>query len=531
MPFELSLFVTSDTHGFWLKHPDNQDISMRDTGQTLLNLQDTCPYPYLTIDLGDFIQGSGLATYFSQVCQDGSMFARAMNFLNYDYQLIGNHEFNFGQTYRDRIFNQLDSQILAANTVDEVTGQVHYGKAYDIIEIEGYRIGIIGITTSYIKHWELAKNYQGLDFLDAFETAKYYVGLVRPQVDLLILAYHGGFEKDLETFQPIEPQTGENQGARMLEEIEGIDILLTGHQHRQIASHSKGVAVIQPGYAGELIARIDIKINDDKQVICNPSLIPIQKQATFHEGWHQVLQPDLQEGQAWLSHVIGNAQIVSPTSDAFKARLYGHPYAEMLNQIQLKETGADFSGIAIVNDAFADFQGPITNEKLLDAYPFYNLIAKVQVSGQDLKEIMEFNLKYFTFNKEGQLRVNPRKLDPKPQHYNYDLYSGFHCLVDLSQDFGNRVVKLTDEKTGQELDPDRLYTVAVSQYRSVGGGNYHWFNQDKVLSISEVDIATLIYQALETYSGQDWAKLNKTYQHMDFMEKYEISENPLSLEE
>lgn len=531
MTLNLTLFVTSDTHGQWIERPDAENLSMKDTAQRLKALQADCENPYLTIDLGDFIQGSGLATYYAQVEENGDMFARVMNHLNYDYQLIGNHEFNFGNQYRDHILKQLKAKILAANTVDAVTGQPIYGQPYDILEIEGTRIGIIGLTTSYIKHWELAKNYQGLDFPDALQTAKKYVAELRPQVDLLILAYHGGFEKDLVNFQPIEPQTGENQGARMLEEIPGIDVLLTGHQHREIAEIVRGVAVVQPGFGGENIGRIDLTIENKKVIQQSVQLIPITKAKETDSSLMEVLDPDYNQGRQWLNHVIGTADLQSSVTDAFAARLYGHPYAELLNQLQLRETGAQFSGIAIVNDNFADFVGPITNEKLLLSYPFYNLIAKVMLTGQDLKEIMEFNLKYFSFNGRGELRVNPRKLDPKPQHYNYDLYSGFHCLVDLKQPVGQRVLEMTDEHTGQPIKMDQEYTVAVTQYRSVGGGNYHWFTKDKVLSLSEIDIAKLIQKALETYTEADWQAINQHYHHMDFVEQYRLAKDPLSLSE
>ncbi|MGY4105543.1 bifunctional metallophosphatase/5'-nucleotidase [Ignavigranum ruoffiae] len=531
MTLELTLFVTSDTHGQWIERPDADNLSLKDTAVCLKKLQAKCDHPYLTIDLGDFIQGSGLATYYAQIEENGDMFARAMNYLNYDYQLIGNHEFNFGNQYRDHILQQLKAKILAANTVDAISGQPIYGQPYDIIEIQGQMIGIIGLTTSYIKHWELAQNYQGLDFPDAFDTAKKYVAELRPRVDVLILAYHGGFEKDLVDFQPIEPQTGENQGARMLEEIPGIDVLLTGHQHREIAEIVRQVAVVQPGFGGEWIGRIDLTIDHHRIIDKSAQLIPISKAKEDDSNLMAVLNPDYQQGRQWLHHVIGSADIQSPTQDAFAARLYGHPYAELLNQLQLKETGAQFSGIAIVNDSFADFVGPITNEKLLLSYPFYNLIAKVALTGQDLKEIMEFNLKYFSFNSRGELRVNPRKLEPKPQHYNYDLYSGFHCLVDLKQPIGQRVLEMTDEATGQAIKMDQVYTVAVTQYRSVGGGNYHWFSKDKVLSLSEIDIAKLIHQALENYSASDWQAINQNYRHMDFVEPYSLAKDPLSLDE
>ena len=531
MVLKLTLFVTSDTHGHWVDRSDLNGVSMKDTATVLKNLQNQTHHPYLTIDLGDFIQGSGLASYYAQVHQDGSMFARAMNYLDYDYQLIGNHEFNFGNQYRNDILNQLEAKILAANTVNVATGMPEYGQAYDIVDIEGVKVGIIGITTSYIKHWEIAQNYEGLDFLDAFETAKKYVAILRPQVDLLILAYHGGLEKDLDTFQAIEPQTGENQGARMLQEIPGIDVLLTGHQHREIAQMVGQTSVIQPGYGGEYIGQIDITLDQGRVIKQSVKLHSVTKQDKVNKKLLEILEPEYSQGRTWLSHIIGNALIKSPTNDAFRARLFGHPFAELLNQLQLKETGAQFSGIAIVNDAFADFVGTITNEKLLLTYPFYNLIAKVAITGQDLKEVMEFNLKYFTFNQEGRLRVNPQKLNPKPQHYNYDLYSGFTSLVDLRQPFGQRVIQMTEEATGLPIQMDQTYTVAVSQYRSVGGGNYHWFSADKVISLSEIDIVSLIYKALEEFDPQEWDKINSNYKHMDFVNTFEIARDPLHIEE
>ena len=90
---------------------------------------------------------------------------------------------------------------------------------------------------------------------------------------------------------------------------------------------------------------------------------------------------------------------------------------------------------------------------------------------------------------------------------------------------------MTEEATGQAIKMDQVYTVAVTQYRSVGGGNYHWFSKDKVLSLSEIDIAKLIHQALENYSARDWQAINQNYRHMDFVEPYYLAKDPLSLDE
>src|SRR5699024_120524 len=127
-------------------------------------------------------------------------------------------------------------------------------------EIEGIRVGIIGTTTHYIPHWELPQHYEGLAFKDAFETTQYYAKLLRPQVDVLVVAYHGGYESDLETGQPLEELTGENQGARMLAEIPEIDVLLTGHQHRLINQAVNQAWTVQAGFAGERVASVTITL-------------------------------------------------------------------------------------------------------------------------------------------------------------------------------------------------------------------------------------------------------------------------------
>ncbi|MFU1892645.1 bifunctional metallophosphatase/5'-nucleotidase, partial [Enterococcus faecium] len=73
-------------------------------------------------------------------------------------------------------------------------------------------------------------------------------------------AYHGGFEKDLETGEPTELLTGENEGYDLLEKVPGIDALVTGHQHRESATKLNGIPVIQPGFRGAFVGEITLEI-------------------------------------------------------------------------------------------------------------------------------------------------------------------------------------------------------------------------------------------------------------------------------
>ena len=78
----------------------------------------------------------------------------------------------------------------------------------------------------------------GIDVMDAFEYMSKTVRMIKDNhlADVIIGVYHGGFERDLETGELTEDDTGENQAYRMVKEIEGLDILITGHQHRSIAT-------------------------------------------------------------------------------------------------------------------------------------------------------------------------------------------------------------------------------------------------------------------------------------------------------
>ncbi|SDI87162.1 bifunctional metallophosphatase/5'-nucleotidase [Dolosicoccus paucivorans] len=515
MSKKIHLFITSDTHANWSLNPP----SLYQTSHVLKSLQKQhAQDEVITIDLGDFIQGTGFATYFSQIEEDGSVFSDAMNALNYDYQVIGNHEFNFGLSYLTETLSQLKSQILCSNILNKETKQPFMGKPYTIIEKNGLKMGLIGATTQYIPNWEPPQNYEGLVFKDMIEAVGSYIDELRPKVDLLVVAYHGGFEADLETFELTELDTGENQGSRLLKEYPEIDLLLTGHQHRVINTKVNDTYVIQPGRSGEYIGHITI---DSLGNITSELVSTID--ACMDEELMKELAPKAQKAQKWLNTSFGVAPILIPTEDEGIARAQGIPFIELINYIQLQETDADFSAAALINDGFKSFKGAITNEVLLQAYPFFNLIAKVAVTGQDLYDIMEYNYQYYQLDNENQLVVNPTYKEPKPKHYNRDLFSGLKTVVDMTKPQEQRIIQLIDESTNEPIQRDKLYTLAVSQYRASGGGNFNTFTPDKLLMITQQDIATLIPQYIQKMTQNEWDQINTHYQHVQWTPNVEFS--------
>ncbi|MGX7106350.1 bifunctional metallophosphatase/5'-nucleotidase [Hutsoniella sourekii] len=517
MTHKIHLLYTSDTHGHWLNRPNNAHKSLLNTATTLQSLKkqyQEAGDSVLTIDLGDFIQGSSFASYLQEQVGNAQSIARAMNQVGYDIQVIGNHEFNFGLDYLTNTLNHLNSQVLAANIINQENQEPYFGKAYQILDFEGISLAIIGLTTHYIPNWELEDHYRGIEFKDAKQTAHYYVDQLRDQADVIVLAYHGGFEADLQTFQATEQATGENQGIEMVREIEGIDVLLTGHQHREIAQMSQQTFTVQPGYAGEYIGHVCIEMNGNAIQSITGSLEPVD-QSPEDTLVQEAMEPEFSQAKEWLNQPLGQAPIELPDQTDFESKLLGHPFAEFLNQIQLKETGAQFSGVALPNQAYQAFTGEITNETLLKTYPFFNLVAKTQVSGQTLWEVMEYNLNYLQINQAGQITINPTYIEPKPQHFNYDLYSGLTIKLDV-HDGQIRIIDLIDEASGESIDREKNYSLALNQYRAAGGGDYHWFNLDQVDYLSQDDIANLIKKALNQFRDEDWRQVNHHYRHIQW---------------
>lgn len=57
-------------------------------------------------------------------------------------------------------------------------------------------------------------------------------------------------------------------------------------------------------------------------------------------------------------------------------------------------------------------------------------------------------------------------LEPKPQHFNYDIFAGVHYTINVSRPMEN-VSELSIN--GQPLDENKTYTICVNNYRAVGG--------------------------------------------------------------
>jgi 2',3'-cyclic-nucleotide 2'-phosphodiesterase/3'-nucleotidase len=220
---QVSILSTSDVHGY-IRADDfrrpllNNQLGLTRAASVIAEQQAQVAITddvVVTIENGDFIQGSPLTNYIQKIVPDQTnIYQKLADKISYDVRILGNHEFNFGREYIETVFADTDN-LLNANILDKQTHEPFVGQPYKIIARKGIKIGIIGLTTQFIPHWEQPAHITNLIFQDPVATAEQYIAELRSQVDVLIIAYHGGFAQDLQTGEPLEKLTSENQGYQL----------------------------------------------------------------------------------------------------------------------------------------------------------------------------------------------------------------------------------------------------------------------------------------------------------------------------
>lgn len=491
--FRLRILSTSDIHGAVLAK-DYADNSETDYGLSRVSnvIKQYRNESSILMDIGDDLQGSPLM-YFHQLNRNKYLnpMTKAFNYLKYDYFIPGNHDFNYGLDYLVDFVNSINAKTLCSN-IYKKDKSLLFNNPYEIIEYKnGPKVAIIGLTTQYIPNWENPSYIKDIIFENAFESLKKTVEELKEKADIIIVAYHGGFEKDLETDEAYVVDTGENLGSRIVNNINEIDVLITAHQHRHIAVEKNGVSLIQAGAKGSYVAKIDVNlVYKDRWIIENKSQELINTADFPCDGMMYEIIKDVEDDcQVFLDKKIGNVVLDNlEVNDMFLARLNKHPIVTFINQVQLKYSKAMISATSLPNEV-TGFSKDITVRNVLSTYIYANTLSVLEVNGKVLRKILEKNAEYFICE-DNEIKVNPRFYYPKLQHYNYDMFDGIEYTVDVDKDFGKRIVELKYQSK-DVLDTDK-FTLVVNNYRASGGGDFVEYKNLKVIRALPFDIAELI---------------------------------------
>lgn len=524
----ITIFQTSDMHGYifptsYMTRNENQPFGLlKATNNYNKEKAGLAEDSSILISNGDTIQGSPFAHYLHSKYNSAGRLTNLFNRVGYDAGIPGNHEFNYGQEYVKEGYEHLELPILCANILNE-QGEPFFGKAYEIFERSDIKIAVLGLTTQYIPHWEHPDHIIGLTFKSAVETAKEYVPMLSEMADVVVVSYHGGFEVDLDTLEPIDVNEGENEGYALIKEVEGIDVLLTGHQHNVISRVIDGVAVLMPGDKCRYLGKITLQFNkydgEDSWTLVDakPELIPTKVEDELLQEEAEYLAPLNNAVEDWLDEPVGKVHGDMLIRNVEEARIADHPYVEFIHRVQNYFGQTEISATSLFNNDAKGFPENVTIRNILNNYPFPNTLAVVKLTGAEIKAALELSAEFFMLDETGKIEMSPEWLYPKPKLYNYDMYEGIEYVVDVSKPVGERIVKLHYHHAPINLEEE--FEVTLNQYRAIGGGDYTMFDSSKIVREVNIEMNMLIAKYFEIFKGVE-ATCNHNFRVVNGAEYY-----------
>ena len=197
----------------------------------------------LVLDSGGFFAGGLLDEYTQNTELDIArtrVNLKAMELMQYDAVAVGDEEFNFGEEFLQEAIQNSNPAFLSSNIASKLF------KPYIIKEVSGTKIGIIGVTTL-----QALPKAGGLEIIEPKIAIKKNIEeLKKNGIDLVVLLSHLGEEEDL----------------RLIEEIDGIDILITGHSvgKEEPLSKIKSTLFLRPAWQGRHLGKLSLTIQDNR---------------------------------------------------------------------------------------------------------------------------------------------------------------------------------------------------------------------------------------------------------------------------
>jgi 2',3'-cyclic-nucleotide 2'-phosphodiesterase (5'-nucleotidase family) len=185
---------------------------------------------------------------------------------------------------------------------------------------------------------------------------------------------------------------------------------------------------------------------------------------------------------AWVTTPIGRTDVAWR---ADSARVVDTPLQDFVLEVMRRAAHADLAaGAAFSLDASID-SGAITAGRMQALYAYDNTVRAIRVTGQQLREYLEHSARYFMLDSAGAPAV-----DPSVPGYNFDIVAGADYVLDVSRPIGERVTRL--EVHGRAVDPTDRFTLALTNYRQTGGGDYRMIAGAPLVYDQKQDVRQLL---------------------------------------
>ncbi|MEH7256818.1 bifunctional 2',3'-cyclic-nucleotide 2'-phosphodiesterase/3'-nucleotidase [Bacillus toyonensis] len=589
----LRILETSDIHvnlmnyDYYQTKTDNK-VGLVQTA-TLVNKAREEAKNSVLFDDGDALQGTPLGDYVANKINDPKNpvdpsythpLYRVMNLMKYDVISLGNHEFNYGLDYLNKVISKTKFPVINSNVYKDdkdnnEKNDQNYFKPYHIFEKEvedesgqkqKVKIGVMGFVPPQVMNWDKANLEGKVKAKDIVETAKKMVPKMKAEgADVIVALAHSGVDKS-------GYNVGMENASYYLTEVTGVDAVLMGHSHTEVKDVFNGVPVVMPGVFGSNLGIIDMQLKkvsgkwEVQKEQSKPQLRPIVNNEG-NVGPDQNLVNEIKDDhQATIDYVNTAVGKTTAPINSYFSLVQDDPSVQLVTNAQkwyveklFAENGqySKYKGIPVLS-AGAPFKaggrngatyytdipaGTLAIKNVADLYVYPNTLYAVKVNGAQVKEWLEMSAGQFN-------KIDPKETKEQPlvnigyPTYNFDILDGLKYEIDVTQPAkydkdgkvikenanANRIVNMTYE--GKPVADNQEFIVATNNYRG-SSQTFPGVSKGEVVYQSQDETRQIIVKYMQETpvinpaADQNWTfkpivadKLNTTFDSSPNAQKY-----------
>ena len=426
-----TLLQQNDTHGclelhnelFWeTDGPVFKKVGglarIRQYVKTLKNNTDNVLY----FDGGDLFHGT-----LPLVDSQGNALIPILQKMDLDGFVPGNWDYAYGKQQLRQLTEKLGFPTLACNVVDNES-QRNFFEPYMIKELNGIKIGIIGLTYPYVDITMPPDFSDGLSFTKGVEEVRESVEALDEQADVVVLLSHMGLPLD----------------AKLVSLVDGIDIVLSGHSHDRVQKPivQNDTYIVQAGSSSSFIGRLDVEFENDAITNLQYELIEVEEQLEEDKEVKELVNELLASYERERDTVVGETQTL-----LHRMTLEEAPMDKLITDSYLSSFHSDAAFSHGWRYGHPIAPGPITLYDLYTIIPTNPEIFTLEITGEELWSVLEHNLEQVYSS------------DPFKQKGGYVLRSsGLKMTYKPYNPKGSRIQTL--QIAGGHLQPKKTYRIS-----------------------------------------------------------------------